>query len=795
MTDGRTESHQCYYMHIGNAMYENNKNVNLTELLFFAEPDSGLLYQPLTWALTTGSYGTGILMLKKSIQIISITALGIGIEDLHIHVTETPHGCTTQLNTTEFQRVIRNLLIFENGNSDGNSTRATRLKTNEQICNMRVRKGPDNVADFYYECCRVVSNGRVICDELHTGSLMKIFLTIILIFNVLVIMYIPNILPIDYFIGGYRKLTFQYLPDKPVNVVIKKRWLTSKEEKKMRRGNEQDRDKSVPLSKLWQMPKFLDFLNSSQLVENTAYKLKISKMQFKVNKDSLISEKCNPLNIFRYLYEAFVLCGLRHTESFKECCGSSVFGPLKFPSKSPTWNFCLRRLMRLVLITAMALPWIIRLILYYIYEDNERQDRITFAYENGMIEAFNGGVLSYLTPVHTVFVVCYIIVVIDAALIGILSSQIRKELTLIITRCFKDMYHSSRTRALGWCCQIIVIPFVKLGIFGIFITPFYWVIVIPICVVVMAFYILPTLNITIRLILHFFVHCTPNRRESVPCCDWIGSVFHKAYVLLRLDNLLNFESLERPKSVSTMSRFLHLVAIMLSLLSVASVSLLAMECITFFAEYIVYTIIGVILNADFAMKYVTFAFMILVYVRNTFGGVIGKYKRFNTQIHSIALKRTKEMVQNVALKSHDEQENTAFLLPTELTEGPKHTPELTISSEGFPKWNFSQLIVFLDNDDRLHLTRRFFFEAASMPFSGCPGKPSSSILRAVGNLFTIILFLGFVILTVSVFGDEYNMSGWNQTIATLVTGFIPWVLSNILFKKENAAVLNREYQV
>ena len=41
----------------------------------------------------------------------------------------------------------------------------------------------------------------------------------------------------------------------------------------------------------------------------------------------------------------------------------------------------------------------------------------------------------------------------------------------------------------------------------------------------------------------------------------------------------------------------------------------------------------------------------------------------------------------------------------------------------------------------------------------------------------------FVFLVVSAFGDRYEASGVSQMLATLVGGFLPWIFSNVLFRK------------
>ncbi|KAK3103784.1 hypothetical protein FSP39_021876 [Pinctada imbricata] len=223
-------------------------------------------------------------------------------------------------------------------------------------------------------------------------------------------------------------------------------------------------------------------------------------------------------------------------------------------------------------------------------------------------------------------------------------------------------------------------------------------------------------------------------------------------------------------------------------IKVLSFVLLAMECIVFFAEYVIYTVIGIILNASFALKYVSVLFMIAIYARECFGSVTNKYCCFNADIHDFVLGKVKKEMKVVAAQDEEEQKNTAFTLPQTPEANQDNnqvvapsTPVLRVS-DGVPEWRTHHLVIFLDREDTSYLTQKFFFDTVNMPHSGGPGNLLSNILSAFAQFMVIILFLLFVILIVMIFGDEYKVSGFNQMIATLVTGFLPWVFRNILFK-------------
>lgn len=59
---------------------------------------------------------------------------------------------------------------------------------------------------------------------------------------------------------------------------------------------------------------------------------------------------------------------------------------------------------------------------------------------------------------------------------------------------------------------------------------------------------------------------------------------------------------------------------------------------------------------------------------------------------------------------------------------------------------------------------------------------NTNVMKALRQLLMIMVFLMFVFLVVSAFGDRYEVSGVSQMLATLVGGFLPWIFSNILFR-------------
>ena len=52
----------------------------------------------------------------------------------------------------------------------------------------------------------------------------------------------------------------------------------------------------------------------------------------------------------------------------------------------------------------------------------------------GLNKPFTGNFTLYLTPLHVLFVICYVILCVDSFVYGVLSEAVKKKLKLVIVR-------------------------------------------------------------------------------------------------------------------------------------------------------------------------------------------------------------------------------------------------------------------------------------------------------------------------------------------------------------------------
>lgn len=424
-------------------------------------------------------------------------------------------------------------------------------------------------------------------------------------------------------------------------------------------------------------------------------------------------------------------------------------------------------------------PWVIRIVVFYRYEDNENNDRNDAARDRKLevhYAFFPGSLTSFLTPVHAVFLFCYIVLALDTLLFGMLefvTTEVKRNMEIVLRKCFRDMHESSYSKSFGWAIRTLLYPFKELGIFGLFVVPLYWLFVLPVVLLVLAFYCIPTLNIALRLLCHLVIVLFPEFKFVTRLKENIG-----------VTGLLRRETVARlPRKSSIGFRLLQFFVILLTLLALFSCIILVVEVIVFFVETIVYTLIGIILNASQTLKYVSLLFMLTLYAKDCFGSVTKKYQSFNQAINKALLSKVQEDVEKVAWQTASVQPNTAFQINVkDHGDAEIKTDPVVCISNSVVKWKIPRLLLFLDNHDKPHITRTFFFKAAYIDHVGCPGTLYKNLARAMRQFLTIILFLFFVVVVVMAFGNEYSVSGVNQMLATLAGGFLPWVFRNVLFK-------------
>ena len=136
------------------------------------------------------------------------------------------------------------------------------------------------------------------------------------------------------------------------------------------------------------MTKFKEILDS--ITDGNPHKLKITKLELSIRADNLVPKESPPVGLIGYLYHYFVVCKIRNEPFLEKFCYAKFicFGPIL---RNLKWFQCIRIFTKIIFISIVLSPWIIRLVIYDLYESQEVTDRGEVAAENNMSPAYNSG--------------------------------------------------------------------------------------------------------------------------------------------------------------------------------------------------------------------------------------------------------------------------------------------------------------------------------------------------------------------------------------------------------------------
>lgn len=727
------------------------------------------LFLPLTWTKTKGSEGRGLLLLKEEIILLPFSALSYGVENFAVNITQSPPNCfnTFNFNVSHLKSMLRDLVL---GNLDP-ADKAESLE-GQQVCNQYVRDNGQGVAEFYFVCCYRNDDGRMVCSELTEDLWLSVFFHIMVVVNILVVLYSPLLVPERWYREKYIDLVYQHTLREPVKLKVLK---TAKPQE----HSISSKDVALKLSDLQNEPDMIKFQEKvSDLREDQVYTIVISNLWFKMKAERLVPANYVPVGVFKTLYETIVKCDCRKRYAVKDCCHSNMFGKIKPCKRTILWHECLQKFMLLCLLPLLATPWILRLYFYYIYEDIHRIQRSKAAQTHNLSPDYPGNLLAYFNPIHGIFLFCYTILVFDILLFEVLQKEVTERSRFVIRKCFRDMRGMNRSKAVGYCIFTLLIPIKKYGIFFLLIAWLYWLLALPVLLLVIAFYFMPLVNIMCRLLFNYLETMFPIQKCFTPLVAAYRRLYKEDYSI-PIPIFVEDHSLMPRKPRTTTEKVVNMLITLLLIISLISFMVLALEFLIVAVEYIIYQLIGLVLNWGVWFKYAGFILILVLYAKDCFGSVTQKYLVFNEKLIAFVKSKAEEDIKTFVLKESNEQGNNAFQIDDESDS--KQPYELSVRDRHL-EWHMPRVVLFLDNTDVTYITKHLFFEVSNMPNAGCPGSLMTNLFSALTQFTVILLFLLFVLLIIAAFGERYNVSGINQTVLAAVGGILPFVFKNFLFK-------------
>ena len=731
--------------------------------------DKWTSYLPDEWTIVTKDTGQYIITSPPDTEIFSLGIFSFVIKQIEVPIVSEPISCLRNMTEEEFKTSILNFV--HSGLKSSENVTTSLLPENDEICfEKAVISG--NKVSFRHQCC--VQPGD--CDVKGPDWWQDFLFYLIFALKIIVFLYAANLVPEYLYKDKYGSINFYCKLDKMASFrVVDKAEDTSEAVAEFTSGDAGSHPKPTSV---------VGIRDTS-----SGHNYGVRGVWFKVWENRLVSKAYLPVGLFIFLYQRLVQCTcytyrghstpplkLKQLTTMRDsgdlqgfldlaqrdfsvriCCELPICNPQSrpFENRFPKWHTVLHVLMIICSSFIFAIPW---LVIHLLDEETLEFRRAQFAHDRNVVYippfyAFN--LLRYINitltalffTVMIIYIVCVslvtVILKIDTEEMAYLGRKIRATLRNAKERWEKGAMKSSRF------IVTLFLPF-KLfrnyGLLAMLLWPFWIVVILPIAVLVVVIGNAPTVNVFFRLFILFLKDIV-----KIFSTKLIRDDFRKA-----TEKLVIYISL-------------IVVLFILQFFLFALVSLVV--------NVVAYTFVAVIVTAQQTVRYTAFAVLVIVNARDCFTGVKQRYAVFHEKIQATVLAHTHEKVKKLARRQKSDQVNTAFKIKVESDDGgeclnPCFWQNLAISEKNKILWNARNVVQFLDNDDKVYLSERFFFDACYMDYHGCPGDFASNLYMAMRQVFIITAFLAFVVFTLNAYGgiEANNASG---LLVTLATGLLP----------------------
>ena len=722
------------------------------------------------WQVVTKESGQYILTSHPDIELFSLGYFTLKIERLDIPLESEPSDCLQNVTENHFKDSIMNLL-FSNLMSPENRSESA-LADGVKVCYEEPMIGGKTVS-FNTECCSQPNA----CAHITTDWWQDFLFYLITVLHFIAFLWVTNLVPEFLYRDRYGYLNFYYkLENCSTFRVVDKSEADIKTDAELEIEAVQKRVSSEQMTIL------------QDAVKGDQYSIK--GIWFKAPENRLVTKSHLPIGLGIYLYQRLVQCAcytyrghsttplkLRRIKTIKDyadhgdsaegsqdgftvrlCCDLPVCDPENrlFKPRFPKWSTVLHVIMTSLSALIFVIPWIV----IYVWDEHTTEGkRGDFASERGLIYrppfwAFN--ILRFVNvTVPGLSIACMIIYSLGGMIVLVilqLDQEEKMHLAFQLRSSLQKAKDRWDTGVIKWGRLLVTVflPFKVLRNFGLIaflLWPFWIILVCPVTIVIAILANTPTVNIFLRLLIVFIKD--------------ISNIFSSRQIR---NNTL--------KSIEKCILYISLIFVLFI------VHLLLFALVSLLVNIMAYTLVACLVTAQRTMRYTAFAILIIINARDCFLAVEQRYAVFNEKLQAEILSKTYDDIKKLAKREKNVQINKAFKIRTqEMEEAPACSPHtlwenMAISGKKKMLWNAKRVVQFLDNDDKVYLSEKFFFDACYMDYYGCPGVFSSSLFLALRQLFLITAFLAFVVFTLNAYGglEENNASG---LLATLASGLLP----------------------
>lgn len=723
------------------------------------------------WQVVTKEFGRYILTSHPDIELFSLGYFTLKIERMNIPLESEPGECLQNVTETHFKDSIMTLLFSNLMSAENRSDSA--LADGVKVCYEEAVVGGKTVS-FETQCCSQPNA----CAHITTDWWQDFLFYLITVLNFIAFLWVANLVPEFLYRDRYGYLNFYFKLDNcsAFRVVDK---------------SEADFETDAELEiEALQKPALTERMTSLQdAVKGDKYSIK--GIWFKAPQNRLVTKSYLPIGLGIFLYQRLVQCTcytyrghatpplkLRHITTMRDyadhgdiavgtpddfsvriCCDLPICNPENrlFKPRFPKWSTVLHVIMTTLSAFILAIPWIV----IYVWDEHTMEGkRGDFASERGLLYsppfwAFN--ILRFVkVTVPGLSIACMVIYALGVLIISVilqLDEDEKKYVGVQLRSSLRNAKDRWDTGVIKWSRLLVTIfmPFKILrnyGLLALLVWPLWIVLVCPFTILIAIVGNTPTVNIFLRLLIVFI-------KDIV-----------KIFTTRQLRN-------NTSKSVARCILYISLILVLFI------VHLLLFALVSLVVNILAYTLVACLVTAQATMRYTTFAILIIVNARDCFLAVEQRYAVFNEKLQAEILSQNHDEIKKLAKRKKEEQLNKAFAVQfKEEEDAPAvcspHTlwENMAVSVKNKILWNAKSVVQFLDNEDKVYLSEKFFFDACYMDYYGCPGDFSSNLFLALRQLFLITAFLAFVVFTLNAYGglEENSASG---LLVTLLYGLLP----------------------
>ena len=777
-------------------------------------------YSPNRWSRVTTEQGQTLLSLAFNYGVLSMMTLTLGTALLDVDLLDSPKGCMGNASESEQLKSIQYLLMRDFGTDV-----SVVLVNQERICH-EIMIDDCGYAKFIDRCYTIDRHTGDIRDHDTFKNVWIVTLYGILLSVKILLLFFGPV----FFISAVKSMAKKRIP-----YVVK-----LKDKKHLSKSIVVERvgyaklDETYPLAykHVVDLTKMKGgFPRLKEALKTTPFS-KVCHVNFKqydisVDYGRTQMENKVSVGILQTICSMIFNLKIRNVGPFKECCHTNMLaGCGKYP-----WYKCGIKFAYVFLIFVIPLPYYIRLIIFYTHENVEVLARKQITASKNLRESFNyeTTLLHYFTPTHPLFITIYVVYGVTAFLLALTSKKGRRvQLLKMIVNSFRDLETISCTKVIGMAVSNLLWPFQKYGILiGTIVSLFYWIVMIPLTLLIGMIYCCPTIYIIYRLIhycrMAIFVRLRIREKPNKPY--QVGKPKHQQKTLNKFkvktllgkytdtkhdetlsDNFINdiakdevdcevpFEKKKTTfESSSTMARGVigyekvdiwhcvrYVVVTLFCIGSLLGCVIILTEVIGCLVEIGVFTIMGIIVNASTLLKYVTLVVLLVVYCCDCFNNVEKKYLKLNKALFGEITKRINKELEEVTGQLANFQENRGFKAQ-QLDEQNFYEEPDTICVKPRNHWEINDLVLFVDSQDTPRIPKKLFDEICKIEVAGVPGPVYRGQLEAIKQLAKIVFFIWLVFVIVMTFGAIYNVSSTNQMLATMAGGFLPMILKSFLY--------------